>query len=348
MIPPDDVRRFFAEYFGMEPDAIPMGFTSMFDELAQATAELTKGIRGYLPAGPEVAGLLTGPTEVEMEAEEESPSTAMDAAEALARAGERFRNRRAAEAIAQDTALPETGAEGASDLAGLSANTALSVGLRERYNPNGWGDLGRKVRVVGDGKPFYKRPVPQGKRKAQVKDIKDDVMRLAFENVSKQPNVVRKKLDGDKEERTFLMVDGVLHQIAIKGLAHSFRNSSDPTVDAIVRVGELFNASVEVPGDFGDFHYRIAEMRLESPHYVLFTEKNLGGKMEIRDVKIVKSVRAKPVKDEGGKKSTDTSTQTVTSRRLSVDVPIVANLKEAWEGIFLGGMERHLERQIEK
>ena len=106
------------------------------------------------PAGPEVAGLLTGPTEVEMEAEEESPSTAMDAAEALARAGERFRNRRAADAIAQDTALPETGAEGTSDLDGLSANTALSVGIRERYNPNGWGDLVRKVKVVGDGKPF--------------------------------------------------------------------------------------------------------------------------------------------------------------------------------------------------
>lgn len=80
------------------------------------------------PAEPEVAGLLTGPTEVEMEAEEESPSTAMDAQEALNRAGERFRNRRAADAIAQDTALPETGAEGESDLDGLAGNTALSVG----------------------------------------------------------------------------------------------------------------------------------------------------------------------------------------------------------------------------
>ena len=67
MIPPDDVRRFFAEYFGMEPDAIPMGFTSMFDELAQATAELTKGIRGYLPAGPEVRGLLEWSGEVEQD-----------------------------------------------------------------------------------------------------------------------------------------------------------------------------------------------------------------------------------------------------------------------------------------
>ena len=84
MIPPDDVRRFFAEYFGMEPDAIPMGWTSMFDELAKAMEEMTKGIRGYLPAGPEVRGLLEGgdggvmgllgwdaPTEQELDVEPE-------------------------------------------------------------------------------------------------------------------------------------------------------------------------------------------------------------------------------------------------------------------------------------
>ena len=128
----DAIRAFIAEAFGLEPDAIPAGWTSMMDELAKAMEEMAKGIRGYLPAGPEVAGLLTGPTEVEMEADEESPSTAMDAAEALARAGERFRNRRAAEAIAQDTALPETGAEGTSDLDGLSGNTAMSVGEPKR------------------------------------------------------------------------------------------------------------------------------------------------------------------------------------------------------------------------
>ena len=132
MIPPDDVRRFFAEYFGMEPDAIPMGMRTMLEEIMDAVAEMNRGIRGYLPAGPEVAGLLTGPTELEVEPEatEEQPSTAMDAQEALNRAGERFRNRRAAEALAQDTALPETGAEGESDLDGLAGNTALSVGER--------------------------------------------------------------------------------------------------------------------------------------------------------------------------------------------------------------------------
>ena len=150
--------------------------------------------------------------------------------------------------------------------------------------------------MVGDGKPFYKRPVPQGKRKAQVKDIKADVMRLAFENVSKQPNVVRKKLDGDKEERTFLMVDGV--------------------------------ASIEVPGNFGDMHYRVAAMRLGEPYFVLFTERNLGGKMEVRDVQILKSVSAKKA---------GAPTQVVTPRELPANTISVANLKEAWEGIFLGG-----------
>lgn len=98
----DAIKAFIAEAFGLEPDAIPMGWTSMMDELAVAMEEMTKGIRGYLPAGPEVAELLTGPTELEVEPEatEEQPSTAMDAQEALKRAGERFRNRRAAEALA--------------------------------------------------------------------------------------------------------------------------------------------------------------------------------------------------------------------------------------------------------
>ncbi|HIV09109.1 MAG TPA: hypothetical protein IAC79_03230, partial [Candidatus Spyradenecus faecavium] len=60
MIPPDDVRRFFAEYFGMEPDAIPMGMRTMLDEIRDAAAEMNRGVRGYLPAGPEVRGLLEG------------------------------------------------------------------------------------------------------------------------------------------------------------------------------------------------------------------------------------------------------------------------------------------------
>ena len=63
----------------------------------------------------------------EAQAQEEEPATALEAEEALKRAGERFRNKRAADAIAQDTALPETSAEGAPDLAGLAGNTALSA-----------------------------------------------------------------------------------------------------------------------------------------------------------------------------------------------------------------------------
>ena len=84
MIPPDDVRRFFAEYFGMEPDAIPMGMRTMLEEIMDAVAEMNRGIRGYLPAGPEVRGLLEGgdggvmgllgwdaPTEQELDVEPE-------------------------------------------------------------------------------------------------------------------------------------------------------------------------------------------------------------------------------------------------------------------------------------
>lgn len=235
-----------------------------------------------------------------------------------------------AEALAQDTALPETGAEGEGDLAGLAGNTAMSVTIREQYDPNGWGDLGRKVNVVGDGKPFYKRPAPKGKRKTQIKDIKEEVMRLAFENVSEQPNVVMKKLDGDKNDRFFLAIDGVLHQIAKGRLFHSANSADEATIDAVTRIGDLFNASVEVPGDFGDMHYRVAAMRLDDSYFVLFTERDLGGEMEVRDVQILKSVSAKKA---------GAPTQVVTPRELPANAISIANLKEAWESIFLSGME---------
>ena len=234
---------------------------------------------------------------------------------------------------------PETGAEGASDLAGLAGNTAMSVTIREQYDPNGWGDLGRKVNVVGDGKPFYKRPAPKGKRKTQIKDIKEEVMRLAFENVSEQPNVVMKKLDGDKNDRFFLAIDGVLHQIAKGRLFHSANSADEATIDAVTRIGDLFNASVEVPGDFGDMHYRVAAMRLDDSYFVLFTERDLGGEMEVRDVQILKSVSAKKA---------GAPTQVVTPRELPANAISIANLKEAWESIFLSGMEQHLKQKEAK
>ena len=234
---------------------------------------------------------------------------------------------------------PETGAEGEGDLAGLAGNTAMSVTIREQYDPNGWGDLGRKVNVVGDGKPFYKRPAPKGKRKTQIKDIKEEVMRLAFENVSEQPNVVMKKLDGDKNDRFFLAIDGVLHQIAKGRLFHSANSADEATIDAVTRIGDLFNASVEVPGDFGDMHYRVAAMRLDDSYFVLFTERDLGGEMEVRDVQILKSVSAKKA---------GAPTQVVTPRELPANAISIANLKEAWESIFLSGMEQHLKQKEAK
>ena len=63
----DVIKAFIAEAFGLEPDAIPMGWTSMMDELAVAMEEMTKGIRGYLPAGPEGRGLLEWSGEVEQD-----------------------------------------------------------------------------------------------------------------------------------------------------------------------------------------------------------------------------------------------------------------------------------------
>ena len=269
--------------------------------------------------------------------EEELASSVMDAQDALARAGERFRNRRAADAIAKNAALPETGAEGEGDFAGLAGNTALSVRLRERYNPNGWGDLGRKVRVVGDGKPTIPYEDASiktaGNRRKMVFDA-------ALRNVREQKNV--EIIDG----QAYLKLDGKRHKITKNGLKHGFDRRWPAIMNAMANIGSLMNASIKVPmnrdAGIGEYEQRLAVLNDGVYRYVLITEVNNGPIKEVADVLILDAINTKPVYKNEGARPDPSSTSTGASAPRTFSI---ANLKEAWEGIFLGGMERHLEQK---
>ena len=74
----DAIKAFIAEAFGLEPDAIPMGWTSMFDEIAKAMEEMTEGIRGYLDwNGPTPTLDLARPTAAGMSLADASHLTEM-------------------------------------------------------------------------------------------------------------------------------------------------------------------------------------------------------------------------------------------------------------------------------
>ena len=74
----DAIKAFIAEAFGLEPDAIPAGWTYMFDEIAKAMEEMTKGIRGYLDwNGPTPTLDLARPTAAGMSMEDASHLTEM-------------------------------------------------------------------------------------------------------------------------------------------------------------------------------------------------------------------------------------------------------------------------------
>ena len=74
----DAIKAFIAEAFGLEPDAIPAGWTYMFDEIAKAMEEMTEGIRGYLDwNGPTPTLDLARPTAAGMSMEDASHLTEM-------------------------------------------------------------------------------------------------------------------------------------------------------------------------------------------------------------------------------------------------------------------------------
>lgn len=302
---------------------------------------------------------------------------------AQAQAGARFRNRRAAEAIARDTALPETGAEGEGDIAGLAGNTALSVSadgkryfrdadevledfikelegvelneeqrgiydvvtrkkketdIRKRdlrsiikFRKGSRGKGGKKIittHYAGLRNPVTAREViDMGiviRHGTLVEDGTDaHPTSYHYEYISpvdgaKLTLVVDRGKKGDEEVINYYSNRKVRNR-GQEASSGSMTSSSENTIanpDGDVKPG---NTALSV-GGFG-------------------LNANARAEMEVRDVQILKSVSAKKA---------GAPTQVVTPREQPANNIIVANLKEAWESIFLSGMEQHLKQKEAK
>lgn len=187
-----------------------------------------------------------------------------------------------------------------------------------RYDPEGWGDLGASVEVVGEGKPFY--VVGDDNKKARAQAIE-----LGLDNARKQANAVV------ENGNVYLMIDGVRHQIAKSGLRHGLDRRFQQIADGVVRIGDIMNASVAVPTSGGNISYRISAINNGSEKYVLVSERN----GIIDDVRILHALNVKEWRKE------DPEQGVTPSMNLPSSIT-VANLKDAWEGVFFPGLRQHI------
>ena len=159
------------------------------------------------------------------------------------------------------------------------------------------------------------------------------IVELGIANAKAQPNAVV----GD-DGVVSLIIDGVRHQISRNALKHSMDRRWRAVAEGVSRIGDILNASVAVPVSGGAIFYRVAAIDDGELRFVLITEK-LGAKgTELEDVRILNSVNVK-----NGNVSPDPSL-TSTGRNVPDGISI-ANLKAAWEEVFMPGLLRHVGRE---
>ena len=223
---------------------------------------------------------------------------------------------------------------------GADGGARFSVSMRETLDPAAWGDLSRKVKVVGDGTSTWKY-----KEGWTTKLAKAELLDLAEKNLKLQENYTTDAKSGNHA----LRIGNVLYRITAKGLFHGADRRLKRIGAVIARIGDVLNASVEVPNVELPWHYRIASVNFETPEYVLLTSRSVGGAEDIVDVQSLYAVNAKA----------DATAQTVTSTgiglagtsgaarelnhtntsRLTED--ILSNLRDAWQGAFFENLVRH-------
>lgn len=223
---------------------------------------------------------------------------------------------------------------------GADGGARFSVSMRETLDPAAWGDLSRKVKVVGDGTSTWKY-----KEGWTTKQAKAELLDLAEKNLKLQGNYTTDTKSGNHA----LRIGNVLYRITAKGLFHGADRRLKRIGVVIARIGDVLNASVEVPNVELPWHYRIASVNFETPEYVLLTSRSVGGAEDIVDVQSLYAVNAKA----------DATAQTVTSTgiglagtsgaarelnhtntsRLTED--ILSNLRDAWQGAFFENLVRH-------
>ncbi|MCR5750882.1 MAG: hypothetical protein K6G91_02870 [Kiritimatiellae bacterium] len=196
-----------------------------------------------------------------------------------------------------------------------------------------WGDETRTVPVIGGETSAW-----EYKEGLKTKEAKVELFALAEENLKSQDNYVIDAASGNNA----LRIGNIIYRVTRKGLFHGADRRLRRIGAVIARIGDVLNASVEVPGVEAPWHYRIASVNFGTPEYVLLTSKSVGGTEEVVEVQSLYAINAKA--DATAQTATSTGTglaeasgaarelnHTGTSR---LDRDSIANLKAAWQGLF--------------
>ena len=187
-----------------------------------------------------------------------------------------------------------------------------------------WGDETRTVPVVNRDTPPW--TFVKGKK---TKEAKAEIAALAVENLKAQPNYV----EMPNENTPALRIDGVIFKVPTHNLFHGADRRLRQNGPAAAVIGDVLNASVEVPGVNAPWHYRIAEINLGTPAFVLITAKESGNTEEIVEMQTLYSVNVKASGAARELNHTDTT---------RLDADSLANLRAAWQGLFEENLEKHL------
>ena len=205
-----------------------------------------------------------------------------------------------------------------------------------------WGDENREVKVVGGGVSPW-----QYKKGVKTKEAKTEIYELAQKNVAAQPNYVLDEASGNNA----LMLDGVKYRITKRGLFHGADRRLKNIGPAIAKIGDVLNASVEVPVDAKPWRYRIAATDFGKREYTLITSREVDGAQDVVDVQTLYSINVKSGDAARTVTSTNADRQSVgggAARELNhtdanrPNTDIVANLKGAWQGLFEKNLAEHI------
>ena len=203
----------------------------------------------------------------------------------------------------------------------------MSAGdLSKTLSEEAWGDLNRKVQVVGKGQPQWKST-----RGRPMKDAKGEIAQLAADNLKAQKNY----MEVGEAKTPALKVGETIFRIPLRNLFHGAARNIKSYGQAAARIGDIINASVEIPNVKAPWHYYIAAVDFGTPGYAFVTATENGdGTRNVVSMQTLYSVNVKT-----RARSTARGVNHTNASRLDVD--IVSNLRAAWQEAFLPGIEKH-------
>lgn len=202
----------------------------------------------------------------------------------------------------------------------------ISTDLSGTLDETAWGDLSRGVAQIGNGKPVY-----QYVKGRKLKDEKPKLLAMAEADVRQQPNFTLDPEHG----LPALRLGNSIFRITKSGLFHGADRRLPFNGNAIARVGSILNASVEIPNVPAPWHYRIASVNFGLGNVVLIASKE-AGKAGVEDIESLQSINVKEA--HAARVATPTNTDLFTPRTVN-------DLREAWQDVFLQGMQKHVEEK---